>query len=49
MRQAREKNKGWRIDLFLISKDLEKKIKNSKILTEQFGSDHAPVTLEINI
>ena len=49
MRQAREKNKGWRIDLFLITKELEKKIKNSTILTEQLGSDHAPITLEINI
>ena len=49
MRQSREKNKGWRIDLFLISKDLEKKIKDSKILTEQLGSDHAPILLEIVI
>ena len=49
MRQAREKNKGWRIDLFLITKELENKIKNSTILTEQLGSDHAPITLEINI
>ena len=45
MRKAREKNKGWRIDLFLISDKL--KIKNSKILKDQMGSDHAPITLEL--
>ena len=47
MRQARKKNKGWRIDLFLLSNKLEKNIKNSKIQTEQMGSDHAPIDLEL--
>ena len=49
LRQSRSKNKGWRIDLFLISKQLEKKLNNSQILTEQMGSDHAPISLEITI
>ena len=47
LRQSRAKNKGWRIDLFLISKELEKRLKNSTILTEQMGSDHAPIVLEL--
>ena len=47
MRQARKKNKGWRIDLFLLSIKLEKNIKNSKIQYDQMGSDHAPIELEI--
>jgi exodeoxyribonuclease-3 len=45
MRKAREKNKGWRIDYFLVTKKILKKIKNSDILMKQLGSDHAPVIL----
>lgn len=45
MRSSREKNIGWRIDYFLTSKVIEGKIKDSKILTEILGSDHAPIKL----
>ena len=48
LRQSRDKNKGWRIDYFLVSKKLQKKIKKSYILTEQMGSDHAPIVLELD-
>jgi len=44
MRQARKKNKGWRIDYFLISNNLLNKLKQSNILDE-LGSDHAPIEL----
>ena len=44
---ARKKNKGWRIDYFLVSKKIIKKIKKSDIMTTIMGSDHAPVILEI--
>ncbi len=47
LRQSRKNNKGWRIDYFLVSKKLEKKVKKSYILTDQMGSDHAPIVLEI--
>ena len=43
--KAREKNAGWRIDYFLVSEDLKDKIKEAKIHTEIFGSDHCPVEL----
>ena len=43
---ARTKNKGWRIDYFLISKKLKKKLKNSLILYHIYGSDHCPILLE---
>ena len=43
---AREKNAGWRIDYFLVSEKLLKKIKKSNILTEVYGSDHAPILLD---
>ena len=43
---ARIKNKGWRIDYFLISKELKKELKNSLILDHIYGSDHCPILLE---
>ena len=49
MGKAREKNIGWRIDYFIVSKDIEVKIENAKIYQEILGSDHCPVELEINL
>ena len=46
--KAREKNAGWRIDYFLVSKDMESRLKDAKIHTEVLGSDHCPVELEID-
>lgn len=46
---ARERNVGWRIDYFLVSKDLEKNIKKADILNDIYGSDHCPVLLELDI
>ena len=47
MGHAREKNVGWRIDYFIVSKSIEKQIKEAKIYSEIMGSDHCPVGLEI--
>ena len=47
MFNSRAKNVGWRIDYFCVSKVLKQKIKNSYILPDVMGSDHAPVVLEI--
>ena len=44
---ARAKNVGWRIDYFVTSARLLENIKDSKIHNEVFGSDHCPVSLEI--
>ena len=49
MFKAREKNAGWRIDYFIVSKSIEEKIKESYIFTEVMGSDHCPVGLDIEI
>lgn len=49
MFHAREKNAGWRIDYFIVSKLIETKIKEAKIYTEILGSDHCPVGLEIKL
>lgn len=47
--KAREKNAGWRIDYFLTSDSIKDKIKGAGIHTDIFGSDHCPVSLEIEI
>ena len=47
MRNAREKNIGWRIDYFIVSKALEKELKDAKIFSEIYGSDHCPIGIEI--
>ena len=49
MFKAREKNAGWRIDYFIVSKSIENNIKESYIFSEVLGSDHCPVGLEIEI
>ncbi len=47
MGHAREKNVGWRIDYFIVSKSIENEIKEATIYPEIMGSDHCPVGLEI--
>ena len=47
MMKAREKNIGWRIDYFIVSKEIEKNIEDSYIFSEVMGSDHCPVGIEI--
>lgn len=47
--KAREKNIGWRLDYFLVSDDAKDKIIEADIHTEVMGSDHAPISLEIDI
>ena len=47
--KARERNAGWRIDYFLMSEFAKSKIVDAKIHTEVMGSDHCPVSLEIDI
>ena len=44
---AREKNVGWRIDLFLISEALRSRVKDARIHADTMGSDHCPISLEL--
>jgi len=46
---ARNNNKGWRIDYISVSKSIEDKIKDADILEDVKHSDHCPVYLEISI
>ena len=43
--KAREKNSGWRIDYFIVSDRFVSNLKDAKIHTDIFGSDHCPVEL----
>ena len=49
MGKAREKNVGWRIDYFIVSKDIKDKIKEATIYPEVMGSDHCPVGLVVSL
>ena len=49
MFNARKNNAGWRIDYYLVTDDIKDKIIDAKIHTEVMGSDHCPVSLEIDI
>ncbi len=45
---ARERNIGWRIDYFFISKSLEKNLLAAEICEEKMGSDHCPIMIELD-
>ena len=45
--RARERNIGWRIDYFLLSKEHLSRVSDARYLSEQPGSDHCPLLLEI--
>jgi exodeoxyribonuclease-3 len=49
MGKAREKNIGWRIDYFIISKSSINNVVDSTILNDVMGSDHCPICLEVNL
>lgn len=45
---AREKNAGWRIDYFIVSRRLLPRVTDAAIRTEVYGSDHCPVVLQLD-
>lgn len=45
--KARERNVGWRIDYVLVSESLKNRVKAAKIHPDVRGSDHCPVSIEI--
>lgn len=42
---ARENNIGWRLDYFLVSEELMKRVEDVVVHSEIMGSDHCPVSL----
>lgn len=47
MFKARQNNAGWRIDYFLTSSRLQDRIVQASIHTDILGSDHCPVSLDL--
>jgi exodeoxyribonuclease-3 len=45
---ARENNKGWRIDYCLVTENMKERLKRAVILPEAKHSDHCPVLVEID-
>ena len=46
--RARERNIGWRIDYWCISNQLKERLRSASIMDEIMGSDHCPVTIELD-
>ncbi|MBQ6486261.1 exodeoxyribonuclease III [Candidatus Saccharibacteria bacterium] len=44
---ARANNVGWRIDYFFVSNSLKNKLKSAEIYESVFGSDHCPISIEL--
>ena len=44
---ARENNVGWRIDYFFVSESLRNNLKSAEIYENVLGSDHCPVSIEL--
>ena len=44
---ARENNVGWRIDYFFISKALKQYLKSAEIYENVMGSDHCPISIDL--
>ncbi|MBE6185487.1 MAG: exodeoxyribonuclease III [Bacillus sp. (in: Bacteria)] len=49
MNKVRERNIGWRIDYFIVSNRLQKNLVQAAIHSDVMGSDHCPVSLDINL
>ena len=46
---ARKNNAGWRIDYFLVSDALREAVRDAAIHADIMGSDHCPVSLDIDL
>ena len=44
---ARANNVGWRIDYFFVSNSLKNDLKSAEIYESIFGSDHCPISIEL--
>lgn len=47
--KSRERNVGWRIDYWLSSNRIASKVKSASIHADQMGSDHCPVSIEVDV
>ncbi|MFT5387963.1 MAG: exodeoxyribonuclease-3 [Candidatus Omnitrophota bacterium] len=47
--RARERDVGWRIDYFFVTDAFLPQLKAATILKDVFGSDHCPISVEIDV
>jgi exodeoxyribonuclease-3 len=47
--KSRERNVGWRIDYFFVSRNFTKNVRAAFIMPEVMGSDHCPVGIDLAI
>ena len=47
--KSRKENKGWRLDYFLVSKQIRDSLIDAEIHNEYWGSDHCPVSLTLDV
>ncbi len=45
----RNENKGWRLDYFFVTEGLSEDLRDAQILDTVYGSDHCPITIDINL
>ncbi|CAG2179149.1 unnamed protein product, partial [Oppiella nova] len=49
MRNARDKDIGWRLDYFVVSNQLVANICDNQIRKQVLGSDHCPIVLYLAV
>lgn len=49
MMRSRERNRGWRVDYFLLSARLLPELTSARILSDVMGSDHCPVGITLDL
>jgi exodeoxyribonuclease-3 len=47
--RARDRNVGWRIDYFFVNKEFMQHVKNASIMQDIMGSDHCPISIELEV
>lgn len=46
---GRERGLGWRLDYFFVNKEFKNKVLSATIESDVMGSDHCPITLELDL
>ncbi len=46
--RARDRNVGWRIDYFFVTREMQKRVHFASIHADVMGSDHCPISIEID-
>ncbi len=46
---SRARNVGWRIDYFFVNEEFRDKVKSAAIHQDVMGSDHCPISLEVEV